>query len=417
MRILIISTFFPPLNSIASLRPYSFAKYFSKEGHDVTVLTTLKGGCHAPLDLSFEGFKVIEVSQNKIVDQAKGVYQEKKRSFLSKSFDTLRKKLGIFSACRMPDFSQTWIKPAVLRIQQEAPFDVVVSTSGPFIVHFVAHRVKKSGWAKKWVADFRDLWCDNHIYPGLFPFTLVEKYYEKKFLKCADLVTTVSEPLKTTLEKKRKGVHVIENGFDPEDLQNLCKDSVFAKDGRVRIVHTGSIYYGKQDPEPLFQAIAAIAETDPALVNSLEVILVGPNQEPLLSLVEKYKISHLVRLGGLVDRKESLRMQRDADFLLFLPWNDVKEEGILTGKLFEYLFSNTPILAFGGSKLDGGKKLISEMGAGFCFEFKEQDALKAFLVKALKERKKVSLSHFCKLKKFTREELANKLLQLMEALC
>lgn len=35
MKILIVSYYFPPQNSIASLRPYSWAKWWRRAGHDV----------------------------------------------------------------------------------------------------------------------------------------------------------------------------------------------------------------------------------------------------------------------------------------------------------------------------------------------------------------------------------------------
>ena len=62
MRILIISTFFPPLNSIASLRPYSWAKYWVLEGHEVTVLTLAKEeDPKVALNYPNPGFRLIEV--------------------------------------------------------------------------------------------------------------------------------------------------------------------------------------------------------------------------------------------------------------------------------------------------------------------------------------------------------------------
>ena len=38
MNVLIIATFFPPDTAIAAVRPYLFAKYLTKMGHQVTVL-------------------------------------------------------------------------------------------------------------------------------------------------------------------------------------------------------------------------------------------------------------------------------------------------------------------------------------------------------------------------------------------
>ena len=60
MKILIVSTFFPPQNSIASLRPYSWAKWWSRAGHDVTVLTTEKEEWANNLNLDCSGFTVIK---------------------------------------------------------------------------------------------------------------------------------------------------------------------------------------------------------------------------------------------------------------------------------------------------------------------------------------------------------------------
>jgi hypothetical protein len=77
MRILIVSTFFPPLNSIASHRPYSWARYWTLAGHDVTVLTTEKQeDPHVGLAVDNPGYKVIEVPSPRFLSKLKSGYQE-----------------------------------------------------------------------------------------------------------------------------------------------------------------------------------------------------------------------------------------------------------------------------------------------------------------------------------------------------
>ena len=61
MKILIVTAFFPPQNSIASLRPYSWAKYWSRAGHDVTVLTVPKKASPSDSPMPTDGFKLLEV--------------------------------------------------------------------------------------------------------------------------------------------------------------------------------------------------------------------------------------------------------------------------------------------------------------------------------------------------------------------
>lgn len=380
MRILIISTFFPPLNSIGSLRPYSWAKYWSRAGHEVSVLTTQKPPSDQDLKMSHHGFTVHEVPFASFLNSWKKDYQNTQqpkngseipktsgwKSSLIKVFHQMRATRGIFNACRMPDFTDLWIKPAFKFIQHQGPWDLVVSTAGPYAVHVVAEKLKRKGLAKKWIADFRDPWSDNFAFPGLFPFNCIEKWWEKKLMQAADLITTVSAPFAEKFAKKypAKKVLAVENGFDPDDLEALPPHSIFPADHKFRIVHTGSIYQGKRDFLPLFQAIAELNESEPKLLNTLEVIFVGSRVGNLNEQIHHFGLAAWVKNQGMVSREKALCMQRDAQALLFLPWNDLAFPGVLTGKIFEYLFSGTPIIAIGGSGIEMSQQLILDAQAG-----------------------------------------------------
>ena len=66
---------------------------------------------------------------------------------------------------------------------------------------------------------------------------------------------------------------------------------------------------------------------------------------------------------GQIERTEALRLQRRADVLLLLLWNDVGEAGVYSGKLFEYLFARRPILMLGWPH-GVAAQLIESRGAG-----------------------------------------------------
>jgi glycosyltransferase involved in cell wall biosynthesis len=427
MRILIITTFFPPLNSIASLRPYSWAKYWSQEGHEVVVLTTPKN-LENPANLTYplHGFAIIEAPLPKWVNSLKQDYQQttegklpsKSFRWVKKIFRYLRYRKGIFNACRMPDFSDFWINSALREVVSKGSWDLVVSTSGPYAVHCIAEKLKRKGLAKNWIADFRDLWSSNHIYPGLFPFNIVERWLEKKILKKADYLTTVSEPLAKQLkiQHPHQKVFVIENGFDPVDVSS-SSPSIFPQDDRFRLVHTGSVYNQKQDPEPLFHSLSLLkANADTRhLLDRLEVIFVGPNLEHVSLLAEKYQVSDRVKFHGLVKRDDALQMQREAHLLLFLPWNDPVGvgAGVMSGKLFEYLYSGTPILAVGGQGMECSQELISDLKAGHVLPTHEQ--IVPFLTEKLQKlsKEKIILPA-SSLNLYNRQHLAMKLLGLSQ---
>lgn len=422
MRILIISTFFPPQNSIASLRPYSFAKFWSEKGHEIEVLTTQKVDEQKPLECPLSFATLIEVPLPLFFSRWKKKYHEEAaapsspspfslKETVRRGIHFLRFQKGVMNACRMPDIADLWAVKALLLAKKRAPYDVVLSSAGPYATHLIAWRLKRAGIAKFWVADYRDTWSDNYIYPGIFPFNTVERYLERTMLRDADAITTISDPFREELGKKhgREKTYAVENGFDEDDLSSLPPAPFFPKDGKLRIVHTGSIYMGKRDPSPLLRAIRLAADENPALLEKLEVLFYGQRNADLEAKIKQYGVERWVRLGGFISRRESLAAQRDADFLLFLPWSDASVEGVLTGKLFEYLFSKTPILSAGICPLDSAEKRILELQAGKVV--KGEAALAAFLVKSLEKSKipKTELSDEA-LKRFSRKEIACTLL-------
>jgi glycosyltransferase involved in cell wall biosynthesis len=145
----------------------------------------------------------------------------------------------------MPDHHDLWALRSLPAVSAQK-WDVVISTGGPYSTHLVGYILKRRGKADRWGVDWRDLWTDNHIYPGLPLVRMVERYAEHKFHQHADVITTVSEPLAAKLRLKAGNkVKVIYNGFDPEDYENLPVARIFPEDGVFRIVYTGTLYPGK----------------------------------------------------------------------------------------------------------------------------------------------------------------------------
>ena len=432
MRILIISTFFPPQNSIASHRPYSWAKYWSKAGHDVVVLTTPKNKLSAePIIASQTGFHVVERGYGSLMDWIINSYKTKQSTVVKakptnqghikkalnrifKKIDDFRISRGIFHYRRFPDFSSYWAKNAIKWAISQEPWDIVISTYGPHTTHAVGYAIRTRNHAGYWIADFRDLWTDDHIFKGMALFRGYEKWLERRYLSRADLITTVSEPLAQLLSAKSgKQCLTVENGFEPADAVDLPQKNVFAdRPNKVRIVYTGSIYRATRDPSPLFEAIRLIndSETQSNLLANLEVVFVGGNIEILNEMVSKYHVDPWVRLEGFVSRQTALMMQRDAHVLLFLESNANGVDGILTGKIFEYLSSGTPVWAIGNTIDSTPGQLVINSRGGAVFgndSSKIKEALISLLQNFVKAQPQLNAEV---LQRYTRERLAMKLL-------
>ena len=427
MRILIVTSYFPPLNSIASLRPYSWAQYWPAAGRDVTVITPYRSEePSTALTMSLSGFKILKTPPIPWLEKLKSDYRQhdpdpvKPDSLfhrtLRRAFATIRQRKGILAGSHMPDFTDLWVPQAMKTLRDARPWDIVVTTAPPFSVHRLGYKIKRAGLAKYWIADFRDLIVDSPITPGLWPFSTLERWLERRYMRHIDLTTTVSDGLATSLLSNypKAQVRVIENGYEPADMQQLSTRSAFPQDNQFRLVYLGTIYPGKRDPSLLFQAIKEISQDDTQrhLLDRLEVLFYGPEMGDVPDLIARYQVDQWVIVKGFVKREESLRIQRDADALLFISWSDPTVEGILTGKLFEYLSCGTPIVAIGGPRPDIAEKLIIDTEAGEVLGT-DISAIRQYLVTKLASREKTDKEpRHTKLQAYTRQALAEKMLAM-----
>lgn len=388
MRILLITHCFPPLNSAGSLRVYSWAKYWSRAQCDVTVITTRKKSFDGPLNLAvnegdLEQLKVIEVDywpfrgKNSFDLFAQQSFEKKIKTdnippqyilTLKNMVRRLRRTL-IGSFLDIHDF---WVFPAVKvaeSIYLSHGFDMVVTSYGPPACHIIGGVLKRKLEKIFWVADYRDLWYGNHLSKAVWPLSVIEKKREDFYVSRADLITTVSDPLKKSLEKRYgEKVLVIENGFDLDDLKeinNMGDVKMFPGDGKIRLVYTGTIYPGKRDPSPLFEAVNILRKEGIEVDSKLEIIFYGINLGNLFELTSRYKVENIVKTPGFLDRTRILRIQQEADALIFLEWEDSSVDGIVTSKLFEYMYAGTPVLGIGVSNKTLPGRLIEESGVGY----------------------------------------------------
>jgi len=403
MKILIIAYFFPPINSIASLRPYGWAKYWAMEGHNVTVLTTSNITTELnDLHYDFKNIHIIRIPHNDIFTKIK--YK-------------IKKLLGN-NKYPAPSITDLWWTIAYQKVRNR-DWDFTISTYNPYVNHLVGYYLKKSNKTKLWVADYRDLWTQNHLLKFNWFENFFANLYEDKFNKTADFITTVSTPLAKQLQEKYPSseIYAIENGFNPDDFHELPPVKYW-KDDKIRLIYTGTIYPGKQDPSPLFCALNHLLSFQPEYRSFIEIIFVtGSNPDYIKDLVLRYRLVDIVLISTKLPRKQCLHMQRDADVLIFLEYNSINIDGILTGKIFEYLISGTQIIGIGLDNTSSAGKLIEASGTGIAFGHdinKIEDYFKILLQR--REKPTICLNHKI-IKKYSKQYIANKLINIVKTKC
>lgn len=265
------------------------------------------------------------------------------------------------SAVAYPDDQKDWYKFAVETgrdLIHDEGIDAIISSSSPVTSHLIAKQLKKE-CARPWIADLRDLWTQNHYYPYGELRRSFERRLEIETLGAADGIVTVSEPLAHTLGElhPRAPVFSIPNGFDDDEVQYSPLTDQFT------ITYTGVLYQGMRDPEPLLVALRNLIRAGTIDSSVTRIRFLGPPQEWLEQEIKRHDLTEVVHQYGVLPRDSALAMQRESQVLLLLNWNHPAEAGVYTGKVFEYLAAQRPIIAVGGPR-SVVTELMQETGAG-----------------------------------------------------
>ena len=262
----------------------------------------------------------------------------------------------------VPDENVPWstiATPFAIRLVRREGIDVVLTTSPPPSLHLLGATVKRTTGAA-WVADLRDPLTSHPHRRG----------YESRLARVkestvggvgrlvasqADAIVAASEPIAEemrALEPKGKVV-TIANGCDFDDFAGLEHHT----SDRLRITHAGH-FHGKRDPRPFLRALAESGLDD------VVVRFAGDFRVADREYAEALGLGDRVELLGEVSRRRSLELQRDSDVLLLLiPESGGRGKNVLTGKIYEYLAAERPILA--AVPPDGAAaQLVREAGAG-----------------------------------------------------
>jgi glycosyltransferase involved in cell wall biosynthesis len=390
MRILIVSYYFFPFNTIASVRITKLAEYWHEKGHDVFVLTANNLSVPLGLTSSFPQDNVIAtgwLNVNALPEKIMGG----KIKVSSKGFETKSNFLRLLGSLykdiiNIPDGQIGWL-PYASRAGDELISkgwkpDLIYASALPITTFFVASRLAKK-FSIPWIAEYRDLWTDNHNYKTPFWRRLLNVVLEKMLLKSAVGAITVSRPLANLLSQKTNiPIEVVMNGFDPKDFLE-AKVNYFSSE-KLNIVYTGMIYPEKQDLSILFRALSEFN-----LKDEVRMHFFGRYLDYVSSLAKKYNLENIVNVLGPVTYKKSISIQKSADVLLFLTWNDKNNPGILTGKIFEYFGARRPILAIGREIGIAGEMILNRKAGVVAQDTDETKKLLNIWIKQKMNNKKI----------------------------
>lgn len=432
--ILIIAYYYPPIGGAGVQRTSKFAKYLCKLGYNVHVLTvnenvddiideTLKNDI-------IDGIKVhrTPIDEYKTLGKIKKIFNKQAEENTRKTNDTnkatnntIKKFLkNIKNLMFLPDDKKGWIKyalPKAEKIIKENDIDIIYTTSYPYSAHIIGDKLKKC-LDVKWIADFRDPWVSNSIHQSNYSFLLkkIYSYFEKKIITNADKVISVSEPIiedfiNTYKHLDKDKFVCITNGYDEADFENY-KCNLGHHNENFTIVYNGTIY----DNYPIEKVLLSIEKLiKEEKIKNVKLKLTGiivPSKLPIINYYSD-KYPNTIEIRSYINHKESIEELAKANALLLIIAPETAKE-IYTGKIFEYIRSQKPII---GIVPDGvARELIIRTGTGYLAYSKESKEIEEAIYKAYCSYKNKNVDfhpNWDEIEKYSRENLSKKLLDIV----
>jgi glycosyltransferase involved in cell wall biosynthesis len=374
MKVLLVTWYYPPAGGGGVQRPLKFATHLPAHGIETHVLAPDDAKwIHSDPDLSpptqawIHRARYLGPRARKLADELHG----------TTGLDRFtRQALSLSRRVLVPDENVSWSLtaiPAAVRLVRAERIDVVLTTSPPNSVHLIGAAVKRMTGVR-WVADLRDsIAAHPHRRVESAAVRAKEKVSDsvaRLVARRADVIVAASDAIAAeagTLDPVGV-VTTILNGADFDDFAGL----EYRRGNTFRITHTGS-FFGKRDPRPF---LTALAESG---LDGVRARFVGDFRASDREWAESLGLGDSLELHPYVPRRESLALQRNSDALLLLiPEAGGRGKGVLSGKVFEYLAAERPILAAVPS--DGAAaELIRETGAGLVADPDDVAALKGAL--------------------------------------
>lgn len=318
----------------------------------------------------------------------------------------------------IPDPRVFWVRPSVQFLSdfiQQHPIDAIITTGPPHSMHLIGKGLNKNFPTIPWIADFRDPWTSIFFYKDLKVNPIsdaIQHALERKVIRSADTVLVVSNGMKNEFVQHRpKRIEVISNGFDTADVQGKA----LKLDSKFSISHVGQIT-PKQNPEVLWKVLGELCTENTAFRSDLCIQLVGKVNYSVFESIEQNGLSDNLLKVPYLPHNEAIERQQTSQVLLLALVNEEGNKCILTGKLFEYLAANRPIIGFGPSDGDAAV-ILNNTKAGVMIDFDDETATKNLILEYYSSYKTENLSvQSNSVNQYSRKNLTAQLVDVMNSL-
>jgi glycosyltransferase involved in cell wall biosynthesis len=324
VKILIFYQYFTTPKGSWGTRIYEFSKEWVKQGHEVTIVTSI----YSKSDLKASKFietQIIEGIKVKVLN----IKIDNKQPITKRIFSFI-----------LYSIISTWY---ALTLKS----DVAIASSGPITVG-IPGLISKIFTKKKLVYEVRDLWPEVPIALGIIQNTLIKKiafYFEKKLYANASLVVGLSPGIRDHIKDNfnHKNVISVTNSANLNlfgEKKYLPNNNLLNKNDFYGI-YTGNI--GKINNS--FWLVNAARNLKKKNIKNIKIVMIGDGQlkSEITSIIKKEKLSNLIHFD-LMPKERLVPFIQNAN-VSFVPLspNPILDTSS-PNKFFESLAAGVPVI-------------------------------------------------------------------------
>lgn len=360
--VLFVTYYFPPSGGPGVQRVLKFAKYLPEFGFTPLVLTVPESAEYPVRDPSLvaEAPPASQVFRSPILefyDAYRWITGARRATTASVDIRaSSRTATGVGDrlarlmrgALFIPDGRVGWLPGGTRvgrRVLQTHAVRAIVASGPPFTAHWIGLRLARASGLPL-ILDFRDPWTRAPFYPSRPRWARrLDERLERRCLRGAHAVVTVNRAIRDDFVARLPEIpasryHVIHNAYDEADFAGRAPQPAPI----WTLAYTGSIM-AAHVPHVLFEVIRAWVRDCPEMSERMRLRLAGRIDPEMARLLAEPPFDRLARYVGYLPHAQSIQELLDAHLLLLLIVRDAQAHGMVTGKVFEYLGSGTPILA------------------------------------------------------------------------
>ncbi len=290
--------------------------------------------------------------------------------------------LGLYIRANIfvPDARMGWKRyalPKALEIIEKHQVQAIITTGPPQSVHLIALDLYKKV-SIPWLADFRDPWTSAYYNANLNRSASAQRRdlaLETAVLSAASAVTCVSPAMKVEFADRNENVHVVYNGYDPSDFTSSEPVEVSAN---FVVAYVGTIKNLEIQPS-LWRAISKLRDEHPEFKRDFRLEFTGNVSAAVKESIREHSIAECTYYHGFADHKTAIARMHAAAALLFIIADLPGSDKIVTGKIFEYLASGTPILGIGPAN-GGADMILQDVGSQSLMPYEAQEIYQSRLM-------------------------------------